>query len=163
VEDAAGIRKQITELAIADLQRYPIWEFAIDEEGEPGQDEETVKPRPDLRRADPDGGIFVVRSRFVARDGTRFDGFVTASGDADLGSVQPTVITPAGHVYFWFGIREPSARTIEDSYRKLQTPRDHLFPLAYESDLDAGAATKGEISGFYYYADAATEKVARKS
>lgn len=55
--EAAAIRKQVTDLRPDDLAPYPIWEFALDEEGEEGQDEETVKPRPDLDRADPAEGI----------------------------------------------------------------------------------------------------------
>ena len=68
------IRKQMGDLVPSDLERYPIWEFALDEEGEEGQDEETVRPRPDLADADPDAGVLVVRAELVARDGTRFDG-----------------------------------------------------------------------------------------
>src|SRR5512132_118621 len=43
--EAAAIRKQVTDLRPDDLAPYPIWEFALDEEGEEGQDEETVKPQ----------------------------------------------------------------------------------------------------------------------
>jgi hypothetical protein len=47
------LRKQVADLTPSDLREYPAWEFAIDEEGEAGQDEETIKPRPDLKLADP--------------------------------------------------------------------------------------------------------------
>jgi hypothetical protein len=62
--EAAAIRKQVTDLRPDDLAPYPIWEFALEEEGEEGQDEETVKPRPDLDRADPAEGIFIVGTEF---------------------------------------------------------------------------------------------------
>ncbi len=40
----ARIRKQVYELTVDDLDRHPVWEFALDEEGEEGQDEATVRP-----------------------------------------------------------------------------------------------------------------------
>src|SRR5882724_9722481 len=40
------IRKQVYELTLEDLVAFPAWEFALDEEGEPDQDEATVRPFP---------------------------------------------------------------------------------------------------------------------
>src|SRR4029450_4048260 len=101
--EASAIRKQVTDLRPDDLARFPIWEFALDEEGEEGQDEETVKPRPHLTRADPAWGIFVVRAEFVAADGTRFHGYVSPHEDTRLSYTQPTIVTADGQVRFWFG------------------------------------------------------------
>jgi len=36
---AARIRKQVYELTLDDLSRFPIWEFSLDSEAEEGQDE----------------------------------------------------------------------------------------------------------------------------
>ena len=33
------IRKQVYELTISDIEEFPVWEFASDEEGDDGQDE----------------------------------------------------------------------------------------------------------------------------
>ena len=52
MSDPAAVRKQLPALRPGDLERFPIWEQALDEVGVPGQDEETVKPRPDLAEAD---------------------------------------------------------------------------------------------------------------
>ena len=38
------VRKQIYKLEHSDLDRFPAWEFALDEEGRAGQDEATVRP-----------------------------------------------------------------------------------------------------------------------
>ena len=35
---AKRIRKQCCDLTAQDFERFPIWEFALDEEGRPGQD-----------------------------------------------------------------------------------------------------------------------------
>jgi hypothetical protein len=94
----------VTDLTLADLERCPVWGFAIDEEGEPGQDEETLGPRPDLKRVDPAEGLFVVVARFEAGDGSAFAGFLSLG--LEHSDVQPTIVTDAGeHVTFWFGIR----------------------------------------------------------
>jgi hypothetical protein len=58
-----AIRKQVTDLLTDDLERFSIWEFALDEEGEQGQDEATVRPRPDLQRPDPGERMFVIAAR----------------------------------------------------------------------------------------------------
>src|SRR5215218_3072632 len=50
---ARGPRKQMTDLTIEDLSQGPVWEFAIEEEGEPGQNEETLRPRRDLTVDNP--------------------------------------------------------------------------------------------------------------
>ena len=38
------IRKQVYELTVDDFTEFPVWEFALDEEGEENQDEATVRP-----------------------------------------------------------------------------------------------------------------------
>ena len=63
---SSRIRKQVGDLAPSDLKEYPTWEFAIDEEGEEG-DEETVRPRPEVKFVDPAEGLFIVRAEFAGR------------------------------------------------------------------------------------------------
>jgi hypothetical protein len=38
------VRKQVYDLTVADLEQHAVWEFALDEEGEEGQDEATIRP-----------------------------------------------------------------------------------------------------------------------
>jgi hypothetical protein len=149
--EAAAIRKQVTDLRPDDLTRYPIWEFALDEEGEEGQDEETVKPRPDLDRADPARGMFIVRTEFVAADGTRFDGYASPQEDAHLGYTQPTIATAEGQVQFWFGGVPPRPGKLDASYRILGKSAAELFPLRYRALVEHdGAALEGEIGAFMH-------------
>ncbi len=58
------VRKQPNELTAADWECSKVWEFCLDEEGVDGQDESTVRPRPDVshvRVADYfDGGVACV-------------------------------------------------------------------------------------------------------
>ncbi len=146
------VRKQVYELSPEDLEQVAVWEFALDEEGEPGQDEATVKPRPDLDAGvEPDEGLFVVRAEFKAAGGATFAGFVTPDPDGDLGAVQPTVVTGEGHVPFWFGMVEPQPEAIEKSYATLAVERSELFPLTFRTAVPVSdAPMEGEVPGFLY-------------
>ena len=149
------VRKQVYELTSQDLEQFPVWEFALDEEGEPGQDEATVKPRPDLKSGvEPDEGMFVVRAEFRAADGSAFEGFVTPDPNNDPGATQPSVLTSKGHVQFWFGIAEPEPAEIEKSYEALGGERGDLFPLTYRTSVPvAGTPMEGRVPGFMYLDD----------
>jgi hypothetical protein len=154
--DAMNVRKQVYELTLRDLEQFPVWEFALDEEGQPGQDEATVKPRPDLASgADLDDGLLVVRAEFTAADGSTFAGFVTPDPDDDLSARQPSVVTKNGHVQFWFGIVEPEPPELEKRYAALGEAGDDLFPLSYRTSVPvAGKPLAGQVAGFMYLDDA---------
>jgi hypothetical protein len=51
------VRKQVYELTNRDLLEAPVWEFALDEEGEEGQDEATVRPWARQEPLDPTDGM----------------------------------------------------------------------------------------------------------
>jgi hypothetical protein len=143
------VRKQVYDLTPGDLARYPIWEHALDEEGVEGQDEATVKPRPDLTEADPGDGMLVVRAEFAANDGTRYEGYVYPSFEDDLRYVQPTIVTDSGRVSLWFGAFPPREGRIEESYALLGTTADQLFPLSYRAVVEhTGAKLEVTITGF---------------
>ena len=106
-----AIRKQVDELTTEDLDQFPIWEFALDEEGKEGQDEATVRPVNILRPTDPLEGSRLVKAQFTYADGSTAYGYLTPATDStDLGAVQPVVITADGQVAFWCGIIEPSSK-----------------------------------------------------
>ena len=152
---ASPIRKQVTALVPDDIKRFPIWEFALDEEGEEGQDEATVGPRPDLERAEPEEGLFIVRAEFVAVDGTRFDGFVSPHEEPHVGRTQPTIVTDHGQVNFWFGLFLPTQGVIEGAYRTLGKTAPELFPVRFRALVDhGGAVLEGELPAFLHYKSA---------
>jgi hypothetical protein len=154
------IRKQVYDLVPADLEQFPIWELATDEEGEEGQDEATVRPRPDLDVADPSEGILVVRAELVAVDGTRFDGFLSPHAEPHVGHVQPTIVTEEGQVGFWSGIRVPARGELEGRYRLLGKSAAELFPLCYRALVPCGdARTEGTLDGFLRYAPGGTSQI----
>ncbi len=79
------IRKQVYELTIEDLNRFPVWEFGLDEEGEEGQDEATVRPRKIKEPLDPSEETFIVRAVFTLVDRTILTGYLTPSPEGDNG------------------------------------------------------------------------------
>jgi hypothetical protein len=158
--DEPRIRKQVYELVPADLEQFPIWELATGEEGEEGQDEATVRPRPDLGVADPSEGILVVRAELLAADGTRFDGFLSPHAEPHVGYVQPTIVTDEGQVGFWSGIRKPARDELDDRYRLLGKSAAALFPLRYRALVPCGdAKTEGTLDGFLHYAPGGARQI----
>jgi hypothetical protein len=154
------IRKQVYELTLEDLDRSCIWEFALDEEGEEGQDEATVRPYESHGPLDPSDGMFVVRARFELADGTHAVGFLTppVQGDTGLGTLQPAVVVDQGQVSFWCGMLSPEPAHVAASYARLgKSSASEVFPLRFASDVElAGGPVTGELPGFVVLDDFST-------
>jgi hypothetical protein len=151
------IRKQVYDLVPADLEAFAVWELALDEEGEEGQDEATA--RPNLREVDPADGLFVVRAELLAADGTRFDGYLSPHAEPDLAFLQPTVVTPERQVGFWFGVRAPTAEALAEAYGALGTTPDRLFPLRFRALVACRGVSEGTIEGFSHLVSARSREV----
>lgn len=151
------VRKQVYELTADDLEQHPVWEFALDEEGEEGQDEATVRPFEIKGPLDSSEGMFIVRAWLTLADGTRLRGYLTPpiQGDSSLGTLQPAAVAKSGQVSFWCGMLAPQPGLIEASYALLGKSSSSLvFPLAFESDVAlVGWALKGSIPGFLVLED----------
>jgi len=148
------IRKQVYELSTSDLESFPVWEFALDEEGEDGQDEATVRPYEGSPPLDPSDGVFIVRARFDLADGTRLHGYLTPPGDGPSGvrTIQPIIVTTGGQVMFWFGAMAPSAASLEAAYDRLGRQQSAVFPVQYASEVElVTGPVRGELNGFLHY------------
>jgi hypothetical protein len=142
------IRKQVYELTPEDLVAVPAWEFALDEEGEPDQDEATVRPFPFSGSVDPAVGMLIVAARFWLADGTEMHGFLTPPNEDDrtLGRIQPQIVTSAGQVGFWYGRCPPNTAR---AYELLGRPAESVFPVRFESAVPlVGGAVSGTVPGF---------------
>ena len=151
-DSAAGsmqIRKQVFQLTIGDLREHPIWQFALDEDGEKGQDEATVRPYDAQGTLDSTKGMFIVRARFTLADGTPHVGYLTPSADAhDLGTVQPQIVTDNGQVGFWMGVVR---QDVASSYSRLGKTAAQTFPVSFESDVPLKMGPfKGSIPAFLH-------------
>lgn len=157
------IRKSVGDLAPADLAEFPVWEFALDEEGEDGQDETTVRPWPQESPLDRSEGTFVVRARFVLADGTVRTGYLTLHNDGDdsVRALQPVVVTDDGQVIFWWGLFPLSSDRIAQNYRRLgKNSASEVFPIDFQVDVAiVGNAIRGRLSGFLSIEDRKTMRV----
>ena len=145
------IRKQVYELTLDDVTKFPVWEFALDEEGEESQDEATVRPLKVSGALDSSDGTFIVRATFALADGSRMQGYLTTpvQGDDDLGRLQPVIITKRGQVIFWYGVIAPSAQVLSQSYEKLGRDATKVFPIQATSSVElAGGPIRATIPGF---------------
>lgn len=148
------IRKQVYDLTLADFDRFRVWEFALDEEGEEGQDEATVRPYKFTPPLSPSAGMFVILSDFTLADGTHMQGYLTplAQGTNDVSMSQPIIITEQGQVAFWYGILKPSAETILGNYRLLTKTAAQVFPARFKSMVEMqGGIIEGTLDGFLYF------------
>ncbi|NMO14555.1 hypothetical protein HPC49_02245 [Pyxidicoccus fallax] len=146
------IRKQVYELTPEDLERCPVWEFASDEEGVEGQDEATVRPRPDLSAPLPRHGLLVVKARFLAKDGSEFIGHCTPGPENEPGALQPAIACGPKQVGFWFGMAQPTRKELASHYKALGKKAEDLFPLKFEAVLRTpGYFDSGVIPAFQSY------------
>lgn len=150
------IRKQVYELIPDDLDTFPVWEFALDEEGEDNQDEATVRPSIGSEPIDPAEGMKIVKATFRLADGSTALGYITPPEDEsnDLGTIQPVIVSDNGQVAFWCGVIIPSAEQLAESYNILSKQPLEIFPLAFESDVAlVGGSVSGIVPGFLILED----------
>src|SRR5688572_21690253 len=127
---AGRISKQVYELTLGDLSRFPIWEFGLSRESKEGWDECTVRPCPASGPLDPADRMFVVRAVFTLADGSRMHGYCSPPlrGDSSIGALQPIIVTDRGQVRFWCGTAVPDAKRLAHSYEWLGKDARSVFP-----------------------------------
>jgi hypothetical protein len=155
---AAPIRKQVYELTLKDLSKFPVWEFKVDEEG---QDESTVRPFTASGPLDPAERMFVVRAVFTLADGSSLQGYCSPPlrGDDSIGALQPIIITDRGQVRFWCGTAAPDSKRLTRNYEWLGKDARHVFPVQFESAVELiGGPVKGYVPGFLVLEDFQTRK-----
>lgn len=144
----AKIRKQVYELTPDDFLASPVWEFALDEESEPNQDEATVRSYTFSGALDPSEGMFVIAAHFWLANGKQMRGCLTppSTGDRSLGTIQPQLFTDGGQVSFWCGRSRPD--TVR-AYQLLGGDALSVFPIRFESAVPlTGGTVYGTLPGF---------------
>jgi len=155
------VRKQVYELTLHDLRTFPVWEFRLDEGGEEGRDESTVRPCTASGPLDPTDRMFVLRAVFTLADGSSMQGYFTPPrrGDASLGTLQPIIVTDRGQVRFWCGTAAPSSKRLADCYELLGKEAKHVFPMQFESEVElVGGLVRGSVPGFLVLEDFQTRR-----
>ena len=156
-----NVRKQVYELTLHDLTTFPVWEFRLDEEGEEGRDESTVRPFAVSGPLDSTDRMFVVRAVFTLADGSRMQGYFTPprGDDASIGTLQPIIVTDRGQVRFWCGTAVPDAKRLARSYAFLDKDAKQVFPARFESDVKlVGGAVRNSLPGFLVLEDFQTRR-----
>jgi hypothetical protein len=138
--EAASVRKPVTKLTVRDLQAFPIWEYAHDEEAADGQDETWVRPV-DSTVVPGRASAQLVAATFSTPAGRALQGFMVVTTiqrpveiqpGAILGRVGYRVIPSVSRQqalhrgYTW------SLRERERLLMALRAREADLFPLAYE-------------------------------
>jgi hypothetical protein len=148
------IRKQVYELSAQDLEKYPVWEYALDEENQPDQDEATVRPLQELP-ADPEDRSQVMLAIILNLvDGTSSYGLINCptKPEWDMSDLLPSMLVSDGMVSFWQGVRVPSWDTISNEYRRIGKTAEQVFPASFRTLVEIdGHALEGVIEGFYHY------------
>jgi len=152
------VRKQVYELTLHDFDKFPVWEFRLEEDG---KDESTVRPYSTSGPLDPAERMFVVRAVFTLADGSRMQGYCSPPlrGDDSIGILQPIIVTARGQVRFWCGTTEPDSKRLARSYEWLGKDARRLFPLQFQSDVQlVGGPVRGSLPGFLVLEDFQTRK-----
>lgn len=125
----------------------------MDEEGEEGQDEATVRPYSVVGPANSAEGTLVVRASFTLADGTIMLGCVTPPSPefSGLGTIQPQIITPDGPVSFWYDVLELTREVLARNYEILGRKADRIFPVPFASEVEViGEPVTGILNAFLY-------------
>jgi len=127
--------KQYGDLRPEDFDSHPVWVAChsadYDEEWYDDTDEETFRPYSGALPVGSDE-MYLVRSAYTLRDGTKMTGFATPTGDATTwGTIQPQIYLPNGQrVGVWYGMFPPqnALRKFCDSLGK---KTEDIFPIRF--------------------------------
>lgn len=136
MQPESALRRQVYLLTAQELTDHTIWEFCLDEEDIPGQDEATVKPSEDSEVPGYSPGAYIIAADVVFADGTSALGYLYSGEPDDWGCIQPNVVTQAGQVNFWLGALqfiENVHKTIASQLQALGKTPEQIFPAVFES------------------------------
>jgi len=120
-------RKPVEDLTVADLEAFPIWEFAADEEENEEQDETWVKPVP---AAEVPAGAWSLSVAAVLRlaGGHVYPGVLFCDTRAGLEVAALALLTTGGRVLFAQG---DAPAEVGRALKRLGLKRQDVFPLEY--------------------------------
>lgn len=154
-----SIRRQDYDLRLEDLMKFPVWEYALDEEGIDGQNERTLRPLPSVTIIDPRAGYFITRASFYFHSGIVMIGFIKPKSlsSKTLSTVLPydlwpVIVTMKGQMSFGYGSNEPDVDELERNYRFFEMTPEEIFPIRFISDIEViDGISSGVIEGFMFF------------
>lgn len=123
-------RKPIDELRIADIEAFPIWEFATDEEEIEDQDENWVRPLQG-NRIPRDAYSLSVSAIFSAPSGAKYKGIVSVSTAQGFDAVHAALLTDDNYVFVPWPGTAGASKMARDAAREMGSRASDLFPLSY--------------------------------
>lgn len=136
--------KLLADLTAADLTAAPVWRY------ESGSGAETIvvaEEQDSLSRSDEE--IFLAATEFLLPDSSRWFGFCFPADEAGLEYLQPVIVTPAGHVRFWFeGAVAPEFLSSQWNILGARDGDEEVFPVRFRCLVPVdGQVVTGVISG----------------
>lgn len=142
------MKKQLQELTIRDLEKFPIWYFVG--EDEENSDELTIKPA--SQNETKDDTSIIVRCTFKDKKNRQYTGYINWQAPFSVDATQPVLLLEdKTEISFWYGIVLPNEETIDIIKEKMG---EDFFPIAFQSVSVFGLRSiSGNLEGLYYYDD----------
>jgi hypothetical protein len=140
--------KRLADLTVEDLTSAPVWRY----EGGEGADAVVVEQARDgLSQMDDE--IFLAATDFLLVDSSQHLGLCFPVDDAGLDYLQPAIVTPSGHVQFWFDGVVPE-EVLSAQWAALGKRAEEIFPVRFRSRVPVdGCEVTGVIPGIETSAD----------
>jgi hypothetical protein len=120
-------RKSVTDLTVDDLDAFPVWEYATDEESVDGQDESWVRPLP-VARLPSQAFSLSVASDFECPNGTQLEGIMDVTTAVEF-PVTSAVLFIRGRYTYVGGV--PGSWERQRIAEELDADEADIFPLRY--------------------------------
>ena len=134
--------KRLADLSVEDLESIPIWRY----EAGSGVDA-LVAPTRRVSLSQRDDEIFLAATAFELSDGSRHFGFCFPADDSGIDYLQPVIVTPSGHVSFWFE-SQPSDQMLATQWKALGKEPAQIFPAAFRCLVAVdGRTVSGRVEG----------------
>jgi hypothetical protein len=150
---ARKIRKPCDKLTADDLEAFPLWEFALDEEHLAGQVETTVRPLREIMRGRvPEGALAL--AIFTFPNGRVRLGCATLRSGGDVTDFQPVLFADRNNILFYLGALAPSSKETAQIGKALKKISDPIFPIYFQTSLrnrHGDALCSGRLDGLYRY------------
>jgi len=137
-------RKPVEDLTVADLEAFPVWEFATDEEEDEAQDETWVRPVP-AAAVPADGYSLSVAAVLRLAGGLVYPGVLFCDTRAGLEVNALALLTTGGRLLF---VRGDTPADAGRALRRLGLRGADVFPLEYCTRAPlagTGAAARGSF------------------
>jgi hypothetical protein len=128
VPTTIATRKPVDQLTASDLDAFPVWEFAIDEEeGDEEQDETWVKPVA-TGEVPADGSSLSIAVALRLASGLVYPGVMFCDTHAGLDIAAVALLTTEGRVLF---SQSDSPSELRRNLKRLGLAYQNVFPLDY--------------------------------